>query len=53
MSAASSRATSSFRDYVTTGDGLIAALQVLAVLVASGKPASETGRLFDAAARNA
>src|SRR5262249_56513699 len=33
-------------DYVTTGDGLIAALQVLAVLVASGKPASETGRLF-------
>ncbi len=35
-------------DYVTTGDGLIAALQVLAVLVASGKPASETGRLFAA-----
>jgi phosphoglucosamine mutase len=33
-------------DYVTTGDGLIAALQALAVLVASGKPASETGRLF-------
>ena len=33
-------------DYVTTGDGLIAALQVLAVLVASGRPASETGRLF-------
>jgi phosphoglucosamine mutase len=33
-------------DYGTTGDGLIAALQVLAVLVASGKSASETGRLF-------
>jgi phosphoglucosamine mutase len=33
-------------DYVTTGDGLIAALQVLAVLVASGRPASESGRLF-------
>jgi phosphoglucosamine mutase len=33
-------------DYVTTGDGLIAALQVLAVLVGSGRPASETGRLF-------
>jgi phosphoglucosamine mutase len=33
-------------DYVTTGDGLIAALQVLPVLVASGRPASETGRLF-------
>jgi len=34
-------------DYVTTGDGLIAALQVLAVLVASGRPASETGRVFE------
>jgi len=33
-------------DYVTTGDGLIAALQVLAVLVGSGRPASESGRLF-------
>jgi phosphoglucosamine mutase len=33
-------------DYVTTGDGLIAALQALAVLVASDRPASETGRLF-------
>jgi len=33
-------------DYVTTGDGLIAALQVLPMLVASGRPASETGRLF-------
>jgi phosphoglucosamine mutase len=34
-------------DYVTTGDGLIAALQVLAVLVASARPASETGRVFE------
>jgi len=33
-------------DYVTTGDGLIAALQVLAVLVTADRPASETGRLF-------
>ena len=33
-------------DYGTTGDGLIAALQVLAVLVGSGRPASESGRLF-------
>jgi len=34
-------------DYVTTGDGLIAALQVLAVLMTAGRPASEAGRLFD------
>ncbi|HEY2049490.1 MAG TPA: phosphoglucosamine mutase, partial [Caulobacteraceae bacterium] len=34
-------------DYSTTGDGLIAALQVLAVLVASTRPASETGRVFE------
>jgi phosphoglucosamine mutase len=34
-------------DYVTTGDGLIAALQVLAVLVAAQKPASEAGRIFE------
>ncbi|HYZ63673.1 MAG TPA: phosphoglucosamine mutase [Acetobacteraceae bacterium] len=34
-------------DYATTGDGLIAALQVLAVLVASGRPASEACKLFD------
>jgi phosphoglucosamine mutase len=33
-------------DYATTGDGLIAALQVLAVLIESGKPASETTRIF-------
>ncbi len=34
-------------DYATTGDGLIAALQVLAELVSTGKPASELLRLFD------
>lgn len=33
-------------DFATTGDGLIAALQVLAVLIKSGKPASETSRVF-------
>ena len=34
-------------DYATTGDGLVAALQVLAVLVEQGRPASEACRLFD------
>ena len=34
-------------DYNTTGDGLIAALEVLAVLVQSGKKASEVCRPFD------
>jgi phosphoglucosamine mutase len=34
-------------DYATTGDGLVAALQVLAVLVESGRPASEVLHLFD------
>ena len=33
-------------DYATTGDGLFAALQVLAVLVNDGRPASEVLRLF-------
>jgi phosphoglucosamine mutase len=33
-------------DYGTTGDGLIAALQLLAVIVRAGKPVSETARLF-------
>lgn len=36
-----------FDDYATTGDGLIAALQVLAVLVASGKPASDICNMFE------
>ena len=34
-------------DYSTTGDGLVAALQVLAALVASGKPASQILRQFE------
>lgn len=34
-------------DYATTGDGTIAALQVLAALVESGKPASELLHCFD------
>ena len=34
-------------DYATTGDGLIAALQILAELVATRKPASELLHLFD------
>ncbi len=33
-------------DYATTGDGLLAALQVLAVLVEEGRPASEACRVF-------
>ncbi len=34
-------------DYATTGDGLVAGLQVLAELVTQGKPASELLHLFD------
>lgn len=34
-------------DHATTGDGTIAALQVLAALVRSGKPASELLHVFD------
>ncbi|OJX81240.1 phosphoglucosamine mutase [Magnetospirillum sp. 64-120] len=34
-------------DHSTTGDGLVAALQVLAALVESGKPASQMLHLFD------
>ena len=34
-------------DYGTTGDGLVAALQVLAVLVEAGGPASAVTRLFE------
>ncbi|RVT94135.1 phosphoglucosamine mutase [Sphingomonas crocodyli] len=34
-------------DHATTGDGMIAALQVLAQLVESGKPASKLLHLFD------
>lgn len=35
------------RDFSATGDGLLAALQVLAELVAGGKPASEALALFE------
>jgi phosphoglucosamine mutase len=34
-------------DFSTTGDGLIAALQVLAVMIESGKPMSALGRQFE------
>ncbi len=34
-------------DFTTTGDGLIAALQCLAVLVETGRPVSEAARLFE------
>ena len=34
-------------DHATTGDGLVAALQVLAALIESGKPASEMLRQFE------
>ncbi len=34
-------------DFATTGDGIVAALQVLAVLVQSGRSASEVCRVFD------
>lgn len=34
-------------DYATTGDGLVAALQILAALVESGKRASELLRVFE------
>ena len=34
-------------DYATTGDGLMSALQVLAVLVESGRPMSELAKQFD------
>jgi phosphoglucosamine mutase len=34
-------------DFSTTGDGLVAAVQVLAALVQSGKPASEVLNLFE------
>ena len=33
--------------HATTGDGLMAGLQLLAILIESGKPASEVLRLFD------
>ena len=35
------------RDFATTGDGLIAALQVLAAMVETGKPTSALARVFE------
>ena len=34
-------------EYTTTGDGLIAGLEVLSAMVQTGRPLSEVGRLFD------
>src|SRR5258708_14388137 len=34
-------------DHATTGDGLMAALQALAAMIKSGRPASETFRAFE------
>ncbi|MBT3702350.1 MAG: phosphoglucosamine mutase, partial [Alphaproteobacteria bacterium] len=34
-------------DFNTTGDGLIAALQAIAVIARDGRPASEAARLFE------
>ncbi|MGF1641334.1 MAG: phosphoglucosamine mutase [Rhodospirillales bacterium] len=34
-------------DYISTGDGLVAALQVLAAVVETGRPASEVCRVFE------
>jgi phosphoglucosamine mutase len=44
-----------FRDFVTTGDGLISALQILSIMVSTGKPLSElrlTLRKFPQVQRN-
>jgi phosphoglucosamine mutase len=35
-------------DFITTGDGLVAALQVLSVVVATGRPVSDVCRRFEA-----
>ena len=35
-----------FRDYATTGDGIVAALQILRVMIESGKPLSELKRVL-------
>jgi phosphoglucosamine mutase len=34
-------------DYTTTGDGLVTALQILGVVISSGKPVSEVCHRFD------
>jgi len=38
-----------FSDFITTGDGLIAALQVLAVLAEERRPASQAAHIFEPA----
>jgi phosphoglucosamine mutase len=38
-----------FSDFITTGDGLIAALQVLAVIAEERRPASEAAHIFEPA----
>ena len=38
-----------FSDFITTGDGLIAALQVMAVLAEERRPASEAAHIFEPA----
>jgi len=35
-----------FRDYATTGDGIVSALQILRVMIESGKPLSELKRVL-------
>ena len=47
MSAASSPGHIILSDFATTGDGLVAALQVLAVLKRADRPVSETCHRFD------
>src|SRR5262249_9462223 len=37
-----------FLDHATTGDGSVAALALLAIMLESGKPLSELARVFDA-----
>ena len=36
-----------FRDFTTTGDGLVAALQIIAVMLRTGKPLSELRRVLN------
>ena len=36
-----------FRDFTTTGDGLIAALQIIAIMLRTGKPLSELRRVLN------
>ena len=47
MSAASSPGHIVLSDFSTTGDGLVTALQILAVVAQSGKPVSEVCNRFE------